>query len=411
LSEGQGSNSASVRQFNERVILSALRRLGRASKADLARQARLTDNTAGVIVRDLAARDLVRFEGKRVGGRGQPATLLSLNADGAYSIGVKIGRRSIDATLVDFAGHGLRRISLERSFPPPGEAVTLTLSLLDELLKGAPRAASTRLAGLGVAIPYSMGSWRRELDISDAAYAAWNDFNVGAVLAQRTRLPVFVENDGTAAAVAELFKGHGREVDSFIYLFIGTAIGGGVVLEGDFERGESGNAGDFGLMPVPPSRLPTAPRPAGAYDILLTRASISSLMRHLRANQVHVASRGELDAALVAHPGLFAEWRDDCADALVIPVLSATRILDVGTVIIDGALPRRQLEALAASLRATLAENRPESRGVPDVLVGKIGGEAAAVGAAILPLHFNFNPSRSLLLGRDPASVHARITA
>jgi hypothetical protein len=55
--------------------------------------------------------------------------------------------------------------------------------------------------------------------------------------------------------------------------------------------------------------------------------------------------------------------------------------------------------------------NRPESRGVPDVLVGKVGDDAAAIGAAILPLHFNFNPSRSLLLGRESASVQARITA
>ena len=48
---GQGSNSVQVRQYNERVILTLLRRLGEASKADLARHARLTNNTAGQIVR------------------------------------------------------------------------------------------------------------------------------------------------------------------------------------------------------------------------------------------------------------------------------------------------------------------------------------------------------------------------
>ena len=78
---GQGSNSVHVRQFNERVILTALRRLGSASKADLARYANLTNNTAGVIVRELEAQRLVRAEGKRSGQRGQPATLLSLNAE------------------------------------------------------------------------------------------------------------------------------------------------------------------------------------------------------------------------------------------------------------------------------------------------------------------------------------------
>src|ERR1700759_1892042 len=62
---GQGSNSAIMRQFNERVILTALRRLGEASKADLARQASLTQNTAGQIVRELERQRLVRSVGKR----------------------------------------------------------------------------------------------------------------------------------------------------------------------------------------------------------------------------------------------------------------------------------------------------------------------------------------------------------
>ena len=80
---GQGSNSVRVRQYNERVILTLLRRLGEASKADLARHARLTNNTAGQIVRDLEEQRLVCIGGKRVGGRGQPATILRLNPEGA----------------------------------------------------------------------------------------------------------------------------------------------------------------------------------------------------------------------------------------------------------------------------------------------------------------------------------------
>ncbi len=83
ITTGQGSNSVNLRLFNERVILTALRRLGSASKADLARHAKLTSNTAGVIVRELEAQRLIRTEGKRSGLRGQPATLLSLNAEGA----------------------------------------------------------------------------------------------------------------------------------------------------------------------------------------------------------------------------------------------------------------------------------------------------------------------------------------
>ena len=94
--------------------------LGKASKADLSRYVRLTNNTAGVIVKDLEERKLIRAEGKRSVGRGQPATLLSLDPKGAYAIGVRFGRRLIDTLLVDFSGHVLGRRHHDLDFADAG---------------------------------------------------------------------------------------------------------------------------------------------------------------------------------------------------------------------------------------------------------------------------------------------------
>jgi predicted NBD/HSP70 family sugar kinase len=394
---GQGSNSVQVRLFNERVILAALRKLGQASKADLARYAQLTSNTAGVIVRELQAQKLVRSDGKRSGLRGQPATLLSLNAEGAYSIGIKIGRRSLDTLLVDFCGRVLERHHHERAFPMPEEAMRLVLADVGALREAIPSPAAARLAGIGVATPYHLGSWRRELDIPSAAATAWEDFAIAERLAAATGLAVFHENDGTAAAVAELFQGHGRTLDDFLHVFIGTAIGGGVILNGNYHRGASGNAGDIGLMPVAPSRLTTAPRPNGPYDILLTRASISSLIRHLRGSGVPVARRAELDAAIAAHPVLVQEWLEDAVDALVAPLLAAACVLDIQAIVLDGDLPQALVTDLVERLRRALPDAAPEAREVPELRLGTTGREAAAIGAAILPLHLNFSPTSEIL--------------
>lgn len=399
-STGQGSNSVNLRLFHERIILTALRRLGQASKAELARYASLTNNTAGVIVRELEAQQLIRTGGKRAGQRGQPATLLSLDADGAHAIGVKVGRRSLDAILVDFCGQVLERRHRERAFPLPEEAVALLLEDIEALRRVVPSGAHRRLAGLGVATPYHMGSWRRELDIPVAAYRAWNGFDLAGRLATETDLPVFGENEGTAAAVAELFQGHGRELDDFLYVFIGAAIGGGVILDGNYLRGAAGNAGDIGLMPVPPSALASAPQPTRTFDILLTRASINSLIRHLRHAGVIVAGRPDLDAACDRHRELAQEWLEDCAQALIAPLLSAACILDVDVVVLDGDLPPLLTAELVERVRALLAAEAPEARPVPDVRRGTVGREAAALGAAILPLHLNFSPSSEVLLGQ-----------
>ncbi|UEM05572.1 ROK family protein [Skermanella rosea] len=397
---GQGSNSVNIRLFNERVILNALRRLGQASKADLSRYVSLTNNTAGVIVKELEERKLIRSEGKRSGGRGQPATLLSLDPDGAYAIGVKFGRRSIDTLLVDFRGHVLDRRHHELDFPMPDEAVGLALHDIAALRKGVPQGASARMAGIGIATPYDMGSWRRELDIASEAYRVWNEVDISSRIGTETGLPVFRENDGTAAAVAEMFRGRGRELDSFVHVFIGAAVGGGIVLNGEYYRGATGYGGDIGLMPVGRSRLATAPDPARSHDILLTRASINSLIRHLRGNGVPISSRSEVEEAFTRHPRLVGEWLEDCADALVVPLLSAARLLDVEAIVLDGDLPKSIKEDLLERLVPLLDAATPEARKPPRLLLGMIGREASALGAAILPLHLNFSPSREILVNQ-----------
>lgn len=398
VARGQGSNSADLRQFNERIVLAALRRMGEASKADLARLVRLTDNTAGSIVRDLEAQRLVRVGAKRLGGRGQPATLLSLDAEGAYAAGIKIGRRTIDTVLVDFCGTVLARESRPAHLGSPPQVAATAATMLDAVLAHLPKDRHGRIVGLGVAAPYNLGSWRRELGISAEACDGWNDYDIVGTLAERTRMDVFGENDGTASAVAELFLGHGRRIDDFIYVFIGGATGGGVVLGGDYLRGSHGNGGDIGLMPVPPSSLPTAPRPSRRWDILLTRASINALIRHLQGNGVDFPVHDGLEDAIDRFPTLVDEWLEDCADALTGPLLSAVRTLDVTTVVLDGALPRGLMARLRARTAELLEVSAPESRTPPELLLGMVGREAGALGAALLPLHLNYSPKRAPLL-------------
>jgi predicted NBD/HSP70 family sugar kinase len=396
---GQGSKSALVGDFNERVVLTSLRRFGPASKADLARLVGLTSNTAGVIVRKLECSGLIRTLGKRYGGRGQPATMLELDPDGAFSIGLRVDRDGLETVLVDLGGTLLDR-TVRQGLPSPPEAVREVAADVARYKAQIGADRDARIAGVGVAMPYNLGSWLTELGLPAEQFRPWDGFDLQGALAEAADLPVVVENDGSAAAVGELLYGFGRSADDFLYVFIGPATGGGVVLAGDYVRGSRGNAGDLGVMPVAPSRLASAPPAPAGWTILMARASINALVRHARHHGLTVGSPAEL-ASLAQGDGHRAvdEWLDDAAQALVGPVLTSAQLLDLPSVVIDGDLPQPLLDRLLRRTSEMMAQAVAESREAPALVAGALGRDAGAVGAASLPLHRSFSPTRGVLTG------------
>ncbi len=392
-SPGQGANSVHLRQFNERVLLAALRRRGPLSKAELARLAGLTQNATGMIVRQLEAAGLVRPVGKRYGGRGQPATLLELDPEGAYAMGVRVDRDLTETVLVDLSGQ-IRDRSVHDGWLDPVAAVDHIAQRYGAILALLGPAAG-RLAGIGVAMPYDLGSWLADLSLPSERFQPWAGFDLDTALTRATGARVMVENDGSAAAVGELLQGRG--LDDCLYLFIGPALGGGVVLGGEYRRGATGNAGDFGVVPTGPSSLDSAPATARPYRPLMARASLIALIRHLRHHGHAVDDRAGLDRALEAAPERFDEWCADAVAALAPAILTAVHVLDIPAVVIDGDLGGpwldRLIERLAAAARAIISE----SRRPPVLLRGSLGPDAGALGAASLSLYQAFNPMRRAL--------------
>ncbi|ABA51607.1 ROK family protein [Burkholderia pseudomallei] len=409
---GQGSNSANVRRYNERLLLKTLRRAGSASKADLARLANLTGTAVGSIIASLAEAKLIEFAGRRAEGqRGQPASLIRLDPRGAFGIGVRLDRMRIETALVNFAGDVIGRRSHDTLLPQPAavlEIVREDVAAMQQLLCAHERA---RLTGVGVAQPYNLGSWLREIDLPADAFGAWAEVDFARELDRAIELPVFSENDGNAAAIAELFYGCGRQRDDFVYLFLGPAIGGGIAVDGDCLRGVTGNAGDFAMMPVPPSRLPSVPKPSGAWDLLITRASLNGLARHLRHRGETLESRADLEACIARGGQAVDEWIDDCVDALAPALRAVLAVLESPVVVLDADTDAGLIDTLIARLHTALAALAPEARGTPVLVRGTFGPDAGAIGAATLPMFFNFSPRAGILRGAGVDSQEARYAA
>ena len=220
----RGSNHVGMRQFNERVVLQAIRQNGSLPKADLARLTGLTAQTLGLITARLE-HDGLLIRNARVRGRiGQPSVPLALNPDGAYAIGVNIGRRSADWLLVDFVGQVRARKSIAYAFPDDRTLLPALGRNLKALRVGMGTQAA-RLVGVGVAAPFQIGGWQRMLGLSNEQSTTWNLIDLCSEVQRMTNLPVSFAKDTSAACVAELVAGCGRELKGFLYLFIDTFVG------------------------------------------------------------------------------------------------------------------------------------------------------------------------------------------
>jgi predicted NBD/HSP70 family sugar kinase len=395
---GKGSNSVQLRHYNERVVLDAVRRFGQASKAEIARFAHLTPPAVAGIVDALVLGGYLVENGRRYGGKGQPSAMYALASDGAYSIGFHIGRRSMDAILIDFAGESVAYETHDYDHPDPDTVKRLAASAVNRFKKQLGPQPSLRLTGIGVSAPYFIGGWDEELGFPGDVQLAWRQFDLKAHFVETYVLPVMIENDASAAAVAELVFGLGKQFTDFLHISLSTFVGAGLVLDGTLQTGPNGNTAAFGPFPVTHSNLSSVPKPAGRFEVLLHRASIYTLIHHLKTNGIDISRVRDLEP-MPAHARRFVEeWQDDCADALAQAIIGSIAVVDVEAIVIDGLLPSPLLLDTVNRVRACFTQMLPPGLIAPKITAGNLGARGSALGASIMPIYAQFGPDTGVLM-------------
>ena len=373
-----GVNQQGVRDHNERLILTMIQRHGTLPGSDLARRAGLSPQTVSVILRGLEQDGIVERGDPQRGRVGKPSIPMGLAADGVYSFGLKIGRRSADLILADF--HGVIRGQLQTTYhyPLPDTVIGFLRSGMDRLSQGMSPAALARIAGIGVAQPFEIWNWHETIGAPADALAVWRGLDFAAEVARFSPLPVFLENDATAACRAEHVYGRGREFRDFAYFFVGSFIGGGIVLNNSVFEGATGNAGAFGSLP--------ARRADGSDCQLIDTASIYLLEADLTRAGLSPARLWAQPQDWTGFPGLLDRWIDMAARSLARAAQTVASVIDFEAVLIDGGFPADVRDRLVARVRDALP--RLDTRGLnpPRIEGGLVGGNARALGAACGPV-------------------------
>jgi len=382
-----------VRLYNERLVLSLIRRHGQLPKVDIARMTGLSPQTISIIMNQLGDDGLL-LKGKPSRGRiGQPSVPYSLNPNGALAFGLKVGRRSVDLYLINFTGQILYALHKIYPYPTPDEVKTFARQGIAEILGQMPKHLTDRIAGLGIAAPYEMWTWHEEMGAPKEQIDAWRVIDIRAEIAGLCPWPVYFANDITAACAAELMFGKGGEHIDYLYVFIGSFIGGGLVLDGHLFPGRTQNAGALGSMPAQPGGTVN-----GKTLQLMHVASIYVLERKLMAqgSNADILWQSPDDWGDDLGPAL-DEWIGEVAESLAYSIIAAVSVIDVETIIIDGAFPTHVREAIITRTRETIAHINRQGLSGFQLIPGSIGNAARAMGGASLPLLANFTQDREVL--------------
>jgi predicted NBD/HSP70 family sugar kinase len=395
----RGGDTTGLRAYNERLIMNALLRAGPLSKAEIARETGLSGQAASVIVNRLLDEKLLVKREKIRGQVGQPSTPIAPNPEGAFSLGVKIGRRSSEAVLVNLLGEIMGAERTRYDAPLPDPALPSALAQAKSLLDGLALDKRKRVVGLGIAMPGEIHAWSHELGLEAGALDGWRGLDVAGALEEATGLAASLHNDATAACAAEMVLGDSITVRSALYVYLGTFIGGGVVLNGQLYPGEQLNAAAIGSMPVGESL------PSGPPNQLIHTASVIALERALAAAGLEPSECLAGDGGAAAE-AIFAQWMEEAVAHLSRALVAALSLIDFELIVVDGLLPpawrTRFTEALLPAL------DRYDRVGLAPVGIraGSIGPMARVLGAAMLPLKERFSPDTGLLV-RLGESRHA----
>ncbi len=243
LRKAQAARLNTIRDINRQIVLNYVREREPISRAEIARETALQRSTISAIVEDLKSEGLVEEVGEGESTGGRRPTLLKLRAAGPIALGVSITPTCTTIASSDLAG---RVIDQEEFLTDAGKTLNEVIAVLRDFTtryKGS-------IEGVGVSLPGLVDpSTGTALYIP---YFLWRDLPISEMISDAVGLPVVIDNDANAVALAELWFGRPEVNDArdFILVLVAEGVGTGIIFDGQVYRGQRGAAGEFGHMVI-----------------------------------------------------------------------------------------------------------------------------------------------------------------
>lgn len=378
-----------TREHNERLVLATIYDGGPLSRAEVARQTKLTRTTVSVVVDGLLESGLVREVGRGPSTGGKAPILLAIPDAARLLIGVDLGDRSFVAATVNLRGDILHRVEVPSEDADGAVAVDRALDLVRQVIDTVDTAEG-RVLGIGIGAPGLVDT--TDGTVIQAVKRSWRELPLGRLVAERFALPVHVANDSQAAALAEHVFGSAR-ASNLVVIKVGEGIGAGLILNGALFQGDGFGAGEIGHTVVDPGGAACRCGRAGCLE---TVASARALMARLAETGRRVSFEAAVDLCERGDPTVRAAVSEAGrrlgeAVAALIGALHVRRIVLAGPMAAFGEpwLASVREAARAGALATLAADTDIELGGIDDIVV--LGASALLMtrelGLSLRPLH------------------------
>ncbi len=391
-------------------MLDLIRRLGPTSKSELAERSGLAVSSVLNILASLSRRGLIREVGFGPSTGGRPPTLIELDPDAHFAIGVNIRPTHVEAVLIDLVGD----IRSETMLPAQGghdpESVAGTVvEAVGQVIRFG-RVDLARVLGVAVGCPGPVTGGRTV--VGTPGLLGWEGVQLADRLEQLLGLPVMLENDANLGALGEYRHGAWAKQEqhgSLVYLYADHGVGSGIVIDGSLYRGVDGAAGEIGHTVI------DVDGPAcvcGSYGCLEAVASVGAIIRRtIAASKLGGTTSlvedlgGDWDAvsfeavmeAVDRQDPIATTAVDEAVAYLAICVSNLCRQFRPDIIVVGGQLFEHggtTFDRLKAAL-----QRRPAFFGMTmvPVVLGDLGARAACVGAATLVLENFFGVAHQVM--------------
>lgn len=380
----RGTNIVEAKLNNIWVVFEAIRIHGPIPRARISEMTGLSKQATSGLVDELLEMGLVQEEKSTERKIGKPPKPVSINAEGAFTIGLHVDYGSVSGIAMNLGGEMLARQDKKMASIEPSRIITVLRKMIEQLLDRAGLARDL-FHGVGIATPGPFGV----AGMNPPRLPGWDGRVLTRRLSTSIGIPVALANDGQCAVTAEWrFGKTARTLRNFVYIYLGNGLGTGIMIDGAAFGGSHGNAGEFGHTISVAGGPPCI---CGKSGCLETYVSLDSLTRFLAERGVSVSIPAQLADLSAEHPAVI-EWLEFAREPLRNGLNALENLFDPETILLGGDAPAWLIDALIERVQPLHPSISRVERSLPRLLKADLGADAVLKGSAILPLLGRLNP-------------------